>query len=263
MRHITAREIERYGESAIARIPLLLIGKGIKKNKLDARFFQQSDLFPMLNRAITTEENLSPNPIWVERFTKLYSSENQYGNILIFSERDHGKRGKPIRLNGNSLYWQVNKPRDSQSIENHIHLHRAIAQDLSKPKECPLIIKKFKDPSNLNGIKIHNKIYKSFLDSSSKQFNAEFYLKVPVDGEYTIRLLSDGDYCLSLNKEIIISKINQYIGKARDSKIYLNKGFYPIQIYFKKKKLPLSLQWIKPKKYRWEEIPISNIHAPQ
>jgi len=44
MRPLTAAETTRYGDSARARIPLLVIGKDYPQGVIDRRFFQQSDL---------------------------------------------------------------------------------------------------------------------------------------------------------------------------------------------------------------------------
>jgi hypothetical protein len=77
MRPLTESETTRYGGSARARVPLLVIGNGFSAGKIDERFFQQSDLLRMLGKIDQAEVKLSPQPIWVERYNR------KYGRILM------------------------------------------------------------------------------------------------------------------------------------------------------------------------------------
>ena len=105
MRPVNDEEVKRYGDSAKARIPLLILGRGVSQGKVDTRFFQQSDLFPKLKTAIETDRLLSPNPIWVDRYTKAWGILRKTGQVTVFDETSDGKKGYHIYLSGRHLRW--------------------------------------------------------------------------------------------------------------------------------------------------------------
>ena len=61
-------ERARYGESAKARVPLVIIGKDAPRDVVDDRLFQQADLLRMLDRAVQPNVELSPFVFWAERY---------------------------------------------------------------------------------------------------------------------------------------------------------------------------------------------------
>src|SRR5665811_1737245 len=90
MRPLTETEIARYGDSARARVPLLVIGDGYEAGGIDERFFQQSDLLRMLGRIKQAEVPLSPHPVWVERYNRKYGRIELIDTLGVFDENDSG-----------------------------------------------------------------------------------------------------------------------------------------------------------------------------
>ncbi len=97
---VTAEEYERYGQSARARIPLLLVGAGVEPGKRDDRFFQQIDLLPLLARAAAGEGELSPSPLWIERYTFHERLASRAADVSFFLEREGGRTEHRLRLEG-------------------------------------------------------------------------------------------------------------------------------------------------------------------
>ena len=128
MRPITDVEIERYGASARARVPLLAIGNAYTHGRIDDRFFQQSDLLRMLGRIEREESILSPQPIWVERYNRKYGRIELIHNLSVFDEADQGRHEYRIKVPGNRVEWLDDKPGFARRIETGIHTQRSLHQ---------------------------------------------------------------------------------------------------------------------------------------
>jgi len=128
MRPITDVEIERYGASARARVPLLAIGNAYTRGRIDARFFQQSDLLRMLGRIELEESSLSPQPIWVERYNRKYGRIELINNLSVFDEADQGRHEYRIKVPGNRVEWLDERPGFARRIETGIHTQRSLHQ---------------------------------------------------------------------------------------------------------------------------------------
>ena len=128
MRPLTETETMRYGASARARVPLLVIGKGYSGGELDERFFQQSDLLRMLGKMKQPEIRLSPQPIWVERYNRKYGHIELIDSLSVFDEKDFGRHEYRLKAPGSRIEWGGEKPELARRIETHIHAQRSLHQ---------------------------------------------------------------------------------------------------------------------------------------
>ncbi len=128
MRPVTDAEIERYGGSARARVPLLVIGKSYPQAQIDDRFFQQSDLLRKLGGIQQTDMSLSPQPIWVERYNRKFGRIELIDKLSVFDESDQGRHEYRIHVPGNRIEWLDEKPEFSRRVESRIHKQRSIHQ---------------------------------------------------------------------------------------------------------------------------------------
>ncbi len=125
MRPLSAAETERYGDSARARVPLLVIGQDYPRGRIDDRFFQQADLLRMLARINQPDLPLSPHPIWVERYNRKYGHIELIDNLGIFAEADQGRHEYRIRIPGNRTEWLGERPEFARQLEIRIHAQRS------------------------------------------------------------------------------------------------------------------------------------------
>jgi len=110
---ITVAERQRYGISAEARVPLLVYGQGFQPG-VDARLFQQADLFRYLSRAKNTSSPLTETAIWVAPFSPpLFGSNPAPLRILT---RDGGEY--KMELRGRSYSWLGDSiPKNKRAVE--------------------------------------------------------------------------------------------------------------------------------------------------
>lgn len=130
MRPLTGVETERYGASARARVPLLAIGGIYPGGTIDERFFQQSDLLRKLGKIHQSEADLSPFPIWVERYNRKYGRIELINNLSVFSEAEHGRREYRMLVPGNRVEWLDEKPPFARQVEIGIHTQRSLHQQV-------------------------------------------------------------------------------------------------------------------------------------
>jgi hypothetical protein len=105
------------------------MGAGIPEDRVDDRFFQQADLFAKLSRALEPSAPLSPNPIWVERYTAAWGRISNAGRFTMFDEAEGGRRGFEAYARGRTLAWRQDRPPGHAALERRIHAQRAIHQD--------------------------------------------------------------------------------------------------------------------------------------
>ncbi len=125
MRRLTKVETERYGGSARARVPLLVIGSAYPRDSIDDRFFQQSDLLRMLDRINQPEALLSPHPIWVERYNRKFGRIELIDNLSVFDQADDGRHEYRLSISGNHIDWMGDKPDFAGEVELQIHKQRS------------------------------------------------------------------------------------------------------------------------------------------
>ncbi|MGD8384983.1 MAG: sulfatase-like hydrolase/transferase, partial [Lysobacterales bacterium] len=125
---LTRREVARYGDSARARVPLLVIGKGYPRGAVDDRFFQQADLLRDLDRVRDPGAELSPHPIWVERYNRKYGHIGLIDSLGVFDEGDNGRREYHLKVPGNQVVWLDGRPAFARLVETRIQEQRSAHQ---------------------------------------------------------------------------------------------------------------------------------------
>jgi len=130
MRPLSETEIKRYGGSARARVPLLVIGRPYQRGQIDERFFQQSDLLRMLGKIDRGGTELSPHPIWVERYNRKYGRLELINSLSVFDEADQGRHEYRLTVPGNRIEWLDRKPEFARRVETHIHSQRSLHQQM-------------------------------------------------------------------------------------------------------------------------------------
>lgn len=135
MRPLSEMETERYGGSARARVPLLVIGKDYQRGVIDERFFQQSDLLRMLGKIQQPQTRLSPHPIWVERYNRKYGRKELIDSLSVFDEADNGRYEYRLKVVGNRIEWLSEKPGFARQVELRIHAQRSLHQRIRNGTE--------------------------------------------------------------------------------------------------------------------------------
>ena len=128
MKPLTRAETERYGGSARARVPLLIIGRAYPAGVIDERFFQQSDLLRMLGKVQQSNSDLSPHPIWVERYNRRFGRIDLIDSLSVFDEADSGWQEYRLKIPGNRVEWLDGRPEFARKIEVSIHTQRSLHQ---------------------------------------------------------------------------------------------------------------------------------------
>lgn len=232
------REWEKWGETAKARVPLVVIGAGIPKGVVDTRFFQQAELFRRFNDIRDVSKPLSSYAVFVDHYSRLVWQDSPKGNLVIYRPGETGniENYKAI-VDGTCFTWTGAKPKDFEKIERTIQVERAMHQGtyVNAPATCQVTI----DPRTRfsqsdNGIEarlFEGKDMNGFLDASSsrflgkkavqsvdfenfngfsgadgKTFSAEFLgaISVPETGQYWFNVESADGVCLSIDKQKII-----------------------------------------------------------
>lgn len=139
MRPLSSIETARYGDSARARVPLLVIGKNYPAGKIDWRFFQQADLLRMLGEIRHPQTSLSPQPIWVERYNRKYGRIELIDKLSVFDEADLGRHEYRLQISGNRIEWLGDKPDFARRLETRIHTQRSLHQHRREGLNKPLV----------------------------------------------------------------------------------------------------------------------------
>ena len=129
MRPLTEMETDRYGASARARVPLLVIGEGYLRGAIDERFFQQSDLLRLLGKIKQQDSPLSQQVIWVERYNRKYGRIELIDKLSVFDEADLGRHEYRLKMPGNRIEWLAQKPAFARGVEAGIHAQRSAHQN--------------------------------------------------------------------------------------------------------------------------------------
>ena len=113
-------EREKFGESAKARIPLVIIGAGAPKDTVDDRLFQQSDLLRMIDRALQPAVELSPFVLWVERYVFVLGVASNASNLEVFESSNQLREAFRLNLWGAEIQC-LSQPSDALLVERVIH----------------------------------------------------------------------------------------------------------------------------------------------
>jgi hypothetical protein len=285
MTPLSERELARYGESARARVPLLLLGRGAPRGRVDERFFDQADLFRKLADALEPGGALTPHPIWVEDYSQQRRDVSTLNRIVIFDERDGGRRGFAVSLAGPELHWLAEAPAERLGLESRIHAQRAVHQERFRGAATTCAILRDPTPSAPSeraGLRL--RIFRGNdlndgLDSASPRLvasrlvpNVDFreisagsrvalrfdgYLRVPEDGFYWIRVVSDGGACLTLGDELVVDANYRRGLSGRDRELHLERGLHRLDLRYFPMPEPAGIQlvWRPPGGRKWTLVP--------
>ncbi len=292
MTPITLDEWSRFGETAAARVPLIILGAGVPSGIVDSRIFSQADLFPKLADAVVPGRSLSSEAIYIDRFTLNYVDPRAQARILVFQKADEAVVSSEATLFGSELIWGANPPVDAERIERQIHAQRAAHQYqsihatpscyfenhspvTSDPIEHGIKVSMLRgtdivapsiDPSRV--MRETTTLVIDFPDlketplappyRSSMRFKG--FLKIETAGEYWLRVQSDDGACLAVDGELVIEANYLRDFFPSDNSVFLSPGFHWVELrYFQNKgKAGLRAEWIKPGESEWEIIPAEN-----
>lgn len=237
MRPVTDAERERYGKSAKARIPLLIIGRGIPTGITDERFFQQSDLFRRLAAVPDPDALLSPNPIWVKRYNRKYGKIGRTGHLTVFAEADgsDGTRGYELYVFGNAGEWLGERPPGARRVESMVHAQRAAHQHTRNLKHSECI---------------------AAADDSRRIHSGD--LTINEAGAYWFRLdTSDPGACLRLDGETVIPP-----GTAPGEMVQVQLEIRSYRLELLSVDQPVSVEWLTPRSRRsaWTPVPLQEFN---
>jgi phosphoglycerol transferase MdoB-like AlkP superfamily enzyme len=295
MRPVTQAEIQRYGDAARARVPLLLIGKDWPRGATDQRFFQQSDLLRKLGLANDRQAELSPRIIWVERYNRKYGRVEQIDRLSVFDQSDDGMNEFPLRILGSRIDWLRERPSFSRSIENRIHAQRSLHQlnRNGSQKSCapewsdrsvsasdlPGLNLGVFDQSSLDGVmefqsppatersvvdSVTSATYGTSGTGNSLLFTG--FLNVPEDGVYRFRVGEGQTACMSFDQQVVLDQ--KAIAAVRhEISVELVAGQHFLDLRFSGKPDTLNplLEWVTPgrEKWRWKPVPGKRFHLTE
>jgi len=292
MRPLTDQETARYGDSARARIPLLALGANLPAGRIDDRFFQQSDLLRYLERINQPGLELSPYPIWVERYNRIYGKVESINRFSVFSEADQGLSEFPVRVSGNQLTWLEEKPWFSRSMETFIHaqrsrhqfnrvgIERGCAPNYGHAESAPsarqgLHWSSFQEVSInslLESVQAVNQgivtdqlsFTPGALSASGSLLWFRGFLEIEKAGLYWFRTAPGNRACLGINGEVVLDQLRQ--GAGTQTSIKLEAGPHTIDVRFllNQGAVAPALQWVTPGllRWRWRDVPGRALRIP-
>jgi lipoteichoic acid synthase len=291
MAPVQEKERERFGESAKARIPLVIIGEGVPTDVIDDRLFHQADLLRMLDRAVRPGADLSPFAVWVERYMYVFGVASNASSLQVFGPDDQARRGFRLTLRGAEIDW-VTPPANALEVERSIHRQRASQQaeraarikpdvlnfgrDL-KPSDRSLgllvgfssDVNVSRDPDDPQGsLKMFTtdsldvgKI-RSLMGAGSAPFTVTVrgFLRVSHDGQYWFSVFSFQESCLAIDKHVVLGcqrGVNQGLA-------LLTAGVHRLDFRFVHRggKDTLDLKWLPPGAREFTALPLQTLLLP-
>jgi lipoteichoic acid synthase len=127
MTPVFAEEIRRFGDSALARTPFIMVSDlpGLPHGVVDSPF-QQSDLLPSLTELVQSQACRTSAQGWFLRRNPLPAAyvEHARGDKRDVVDIYFGQHQGDVVLNGDKSRWQGDKPADWQQITLGIHADR-------------------------------------------------------------------------------------------------------------------------------------------
>jgi hypothetical protein len=292
MRPLSRQEMTRYGDSAKARIPLLAIGKDMPADTIDERFFQQSDLLRLVNRIARPGAELSPYPLWVERYNRMYGKVDSINRFGVFADADGGMKEFPVRISGTGMSWIDSRPQFSRQIETAVHAQRSDHQ-LNRSggiAGCQPDYQPFSaSPGLLPGLQLArvagdsiNELFgpdgARFVTQTTNAIGTESaipgsdtsvlwyraYIEIEQAGLYWFRAAPDNRVCMGLNGQLIL---DQFVaGAGTQGSVELEAGLHEMDLRYlvTGQQTGPSLQWVTAGqlRWRWTEVPVGQFRLP-
>lgn len=287
MRPLTQVETDRYGDSARARVPLLVIGKNYPRGVIDERFFQQSDLLRMPARISKPETPLSPQPVWVERYNRKYGRVERIDRFSVYDQQNRGRREYPLKMLGNRIEWLQEKPTFFRSVEARTHAQRSLHQQIRNgaTKSCnPGWANNTLTPSNhqglelgifaqagLDGVLSYHSLppdRKRLAETVAMSGNGDLmpdnvllftgFIDIEEAGVFRFRVGAGQTACLSLDKKLVLDQ-HARAAAHHEISVELGTGLHFLDLRLSGSSLhdgPV-LEWIKPgtQQWRWTPVP--------
>lgn len=289
MRPVRQEEQDRYGESAKARVPLVVIGAGMPSGGVDDRLLQQADLLRLLDRIRRPEQPLSPFVVWVNRYIAGLGFAGNAANVEVFTGGDLRVPYR-LRLHGAGIEW-LNRPPDALIVERAIHQQRALQQavristvpavpvrygrDLTPAGNTPGVlvgVSKDLDVGREPDDPAHG--LRTITTTSFEQahvlpllgvegpytLTARGFLRVPADGEYWFAIHGDAELCLAIDKRVVVGcQRGLNPGLA-----LLTAGLHRIDLRFvaRNDQQRFELKWLRPGERAYEPFPQHALVAP-
>lgn len=291
MAPVQEKERAQFGESAKARIPLVIIGKGVPKDVIDDRLFQQADLLRMLDRATHPGTDLSSFALWVERYVFVYGVASNASNVQVFQSGDLGRRGFRLNLRGAEIDW-VTRPANARAVERSIHRQRALQQAVRTARLAQAVLNFGRDlePSGSHGVLVGFSTdvdlsrdpddprgsLKTFttdsfnLDSVLNRvgggrdapftLTARAFLSIPSDGQYWFSAFADDESCLAIDRQIVLGCQHG----LNEGLALLTAGVHRFDLRFVERGRTefLHLKWLPPGAKAFTEFPQQTLILP-
>ena len=285
-------ERERFGASAKARIPLLVIGTGVPQDALDDRPFQQADLLRMLDRAVRPGVELSPFVLWVSRYVFVFGIASNASNLEVFDASNGAREAFRMRLRGAEIEW-LDRPPNALAVERAVHRQRAVQQAVRASKATrvsPTFGRELKPSDHQKGILLGlstdadpsrdpddpRAALKIFTTDSfalekvlplagegNEPFTvtARAFLTIPADGEYWFSVYAHGVTCLAIDKDIVLGcqwGINQGVA-------LLAAGSHRFDLRFvvPSRQAVFEFDWLRPGETRFTVFPQQALILPE
>jgi sulfatase-like protein len=290
MRPVRQEEHDRYGESAKARVPLLVIGAGVRSGAVDDRLLQQADVLRLLDRVARPDQPLSPFVVWVNRYIAGLGFAGNAANVEIFTGADLRVPFR-LRLHGAEIEW-LQRPPDALLVERAIHQQRALQQavrvstvpavplqygrDLTPAENTPGVLVGIskdldigRDPDDPRD-GLHTVTTTSFEQAhvlplvggeAPYTLTARGFLRVPADGEYWFATYGDTELCLAIDKRIVVGcQRGLNPGLA-----LLTAGLHRVDFRFvaRNSRQRFELKWLRPGERAYEPFPQQTLIAPR
>jgi hypothetical protein len=289
MRPVREEEQDKYGESAKARVPLVVIGSGVPTGAVDDRLCQQADLLRLLDRVAHPDQPLSPFAVWVNRYIAGLGFAGNAANVEVFTGvnlRDPFR----LRLRGAEIEW-LQRPPDTLTVERAIHQQRAMQQAVrvASVPAVPLQLGRELQPSEhtpgvLVGVSKDLDVgrdpddprggLRTLTATSFDQdhvlplvggeapytLTARGFLPVAADGEYWFALYGDTEMCLAIDKRVVIGcQRGLNPGLA-----LLTAGLHRVDLRFvaRTSQQRFELKWLRPGERLYEPFPQESLIAP-
>ena len=283
-------EMDRYGDSAKARVPMLMIGAGVPPDTVDDRLFQQSDLLRMLDRALIPNQPLSRFVVWVNRYVAVLGFAANASHVDVFEPGDGARDAYPLKLGGAEIEW-LRRPANHLVVERQIHQQRAM-QQFARAAALPATALNFgreiapsdqagmlvgissdldvtRDPDDPRG-GLQLLATKSFdlarLPSTMttvdgpRTVTVRAFVPVPQDGEYWFSAWGDEEICLAIDRRIVLGRNRGFNSGA----VQLTSGLHRMDVRFVPRSAGqrFELKWLRPGQKDFELLPWSGLIAP-
>ena len=294
MMPLNPAEIKRYAETADARVPLLLIGKGVQAGRIDSRAFQQSDLFPKFAEALDPAPALTEYAVYISTYGRIQRTSS--APLIRIFEDIEGDSPSTFYLEplGRHLRWRGKPPANAEEILRHFHAIRARHQERleNRPDQCSfdaaagrpsqetgLLLRTYRG-TNISGdfskdrfIKeqvINRLDYRSaaLLEPGLKNnfaLQLKGFIEIERPGVYEFRTHSEGGICMAIGRRAVIEENYKHERQPHFGRVELDAGIHPLEIRISQYTGldPIAVNWRAPGEAKIKELDFSQVLLPE